>query len=64
MVYNEDVKHGKKKLFRFLAEPDLLEWLAREAAYRRSSTSQVLRELVVKAMEAQGERSENLKSPR
>lgn len=51
MVYNKGVKQEKKKLFKFLAEPDLLEWLAREAAYRRTSTSQVLRELVVKAME-------------
>ena len=57
MGYNRDVEREKKKLFKFLAEPDLLEWLAREAAHRRTSTSQILRELVVKAMEAQeGER--------
>ena len=57
MGYNRDVEREKKKLFKFLAEPDLLEWLAREAAHRRTSTSQILRELVVKAMEVQeGER--------
>jgi len=40
----------KKQSFNANLDPDMLEWLRQEAARRRCSMNQVLRDLVVKAM--------------
>jgi hypothetical protein len=40
----------KKKSFNANFDPDMIEWLSREAARRRCSMNQVLRDLILKAM--------------
>jgi len=46
-----DTMKRQKTIFRFYVDEDLLAWLKAEADRRRTSAAQVLRELVVQAME-------------
>ena len=48
-----------KKTIGVTVDPDLLDWLTREAKERRASVSQVIRELIVDKMRLTGA----LKSP-
>lgn len=42
---------------RYILDPDLLEWVRAEAARRRCSMSQVIRDLIVAEIERRGPKS-------